>query len=226
MNNNTFLNWTERIKIQANKTGIELEFTIGAGDVKISHSGPWIVEVKIENLKIDVKDEKNTASWTITKDFTKKINITTDPTSPESAKKFVDPLYLVYNNGLVNNTIRETPITDFSTQLTTHLINSYYRVHSDAPSYLNRFEEDKKFTASANGIESLVNSQKLIDEPSLSPNAKTAVDYIYYDDLNTPTDDQIEGMELTHPWFYLDYIPPCIPESLHMAYYEATGDVP
>ena len=28
MDNNTFLNWTERMKVEANKTGIELEFTV------------------------------------------------------------------------------------------------------------------------------------------------------------------------------------------------------
>jgi len=100
MNNNTFLNWTDRIKEQANKTDISVDFTVNS--VTISQSEPWMVDITV-NLDINVKDNKNTATWTIdNKDYTKKINIT----SEGSLIKFVDPLYLVENDGLVNNTIK------------------------------------------------------------------------------------------------------------------------
>lgn len=200
MTNNTFTNWTKKMKVQANKTGIILEFDID--DVTITQSEPWKVDVSVD-LRIDVKDKKNTASWIIDKTFTKKINIT----------GFVDPLYLINNNGIVNNTIRKTIVSDFSTQLPTHLLNSYYIEHTDAPSYLMRFENN--LASSSYGIESLVNSQKLIDK-GLLPKTRSAVDYIYYGTQIT-TNCNIEGME-AYNWFYLD--------SNHLIFYEAVCNIP
>src|SRR3989344_9156077 len=44
MNNNTFINWTGKMKEQANKTGISVAFTING--VTISQSEPWMVDVE------------------------------------------------------------------------------------------------------------------------------------------------------------------------------------
>ena len=197
MKNNTFLNWTNMMKSQANKTGITLGFTIN--DVTISQSEPWQVDVSVD-LTISVQDKKSTASWTISKVFTQKINIT----------GFVDPLYLVNNNGKVNNTIRKTTVPDFSTEqnLDTHLINSYYIEHSDAPSYLMRFENN--LGSSPYGIESLVNSKKLKDE-KIKDNDKSAVDYIYFG-TQTPEDCQVD--KPSYNWFKLDKVP-------HLGFYNA-----
>ena len=205
MNNNTFLNWTDRMKLQSTRTNIKLEFNIDS--VTISQSDPWAVDLTVR-LDIDVKDEKNTASWTINnKDYTKKINIT----SLTGVKKFVDPLYLVNNNGLVNNTITITTVPDFSSSanLNTHLINSYYIEHSDAPSYLMRFENN--LGSSSQGIESLVNSQKLIDK-GVTTYDRSAVDYIYYGSGIT-TNCKIVDFE-SLDWFKLD--------SSHLGFYGAT----
>lgn len=188
MDNNTFLNWTRRMKIHANKTGIILDFTIN--DVTISHSEPWIVDIKV-NLDIDVQDRKNTASWKIdNKDYTKKINISA----------FVDPLYLVNNNGLVNNTMIVTTVNPSasSSNLNTHLINSYYIKHSDAPSYLMRFENN--LGSSTYGIESLVNSQERIDA-GLSALDRSAVDYIYF---GTQVTTNCKINNPSYSWFKLD----------------------
>src|SRR3989338_6610536 len=56
MDNNTFLNWTRRMKAQANKTGIILDFTVN--DVAISHSEPWMADVSVD-LRIRVNDTKS-----------------------------------------------------------------------------------------------------------------------------------------------------------------------
>jgi len=198
MENNTFINWTEKIKVQANKTDITLKFTINS--VTITQSEPWMVDINVK-LKIDVQDKKGVASWTIdkTEGYTKKINITA----------FVDPLYIVNNHGLVNNTMTMTTVPAFtpSSNLETHLLNSYYVEHSDAPSYLMRFEN--VLTSSAYGIESLVNVQELIDA-GLSTSSRSAVDYIYYDTSIT-TDCQVE--EPVYSWFYLD--------SDHLSFYKS-----
>lgn len=197
MDNNTFLNWTRRMEIHANKTGIILDFTVN--NVTISHSEPWVVDVTV-NLDIDVQDKKNTASWKIdNKDYTKKINISA----------FVDPLYMVNNNGLVNNTMKVTTVdpSASSSNLNTHLINSYYIEHSDAPSYLMRFENN--LGSSSYGIESLVNSQERIDA-GLSALSRSAVDYIYF---GTQIAEDCEVKNPNYSWFRLD--------SDHLGFYNA-----
>ena len=206
MRNNTFLNWTERMKIQADKTDILLDFTVNS--VTISHSEPWKVDISV-NLDIDIKDKKNTATWAVdNKIFTKQINISSEISGNH---RFVDPLYLVNNNGKVNNTIRKTTVPDFSGgNLVTHLNNNYYIENTDSPSYLMRFENDS--SSSVYGIESLANVD-LISSLSLGPSGKTAVDHLYFDPGSSTTDCNIEGMEISHPWFYLD--------SDHLGFYGA-----
>ena len=205
MVNNTFFNWTERMKAQANKTGIELKFTIN--DAAISQSEPWKVDVSV-NLKVEAKDKKGTASWVINKVLAKKINIT----------GFADPLYLVNNKkdsdiGVVNNTIRITPVNpaESESKLNTHLINSYYIGHTDAPSYLMRFENN--LGSSSYGIESLVNSQKRIDA-GLSALDRSAVDYIYY---GTQATTNCEVKNPSYSWFKLDKLP----NPNHLDFYNA-----
>jgi len=187
MKNNSFLNWTKRMEVQADKTGILLGFTIN--NVAISHSEPWMVDVSV-NLKIKVNDTKGTASWEIDKVFTKKINISA----------FVDPLYLINNNGLVNNTMAVTTVdpSASSSNLNTHLINSYYIEHSDAPSYLMRFENN--LGSSTHGIESLVNSQERINA-GLSALDRSAVDYIYF---GTQVTTNCKINNPSYSWFKLD----------------------
>ncbi|MBI2135344.1 hypothetical protein HYU09_05105 [Candidatus Woesearchaeota archaeon] len=203
MDNNTFLNWTQRMEEEANKTDITLDFTIN--DVTITHSEPWQVDVSVD-LTISVKDRKKTASWSIDREFTKQINIT----------GFVDPLYLVNNDGKVNNTIRKTIVPDFNDEddLDTHLINSYYIEHSDAPSYLMRFEND--LGSSSYGIESLVNSEE-IEDAGLVPKIRSAVDFVYY---GAQVVQICEVEDPSYNWFYLDFNSPYD----HLDFYNAECD--
>jgi len=191
MQNNTFLNWTNKMEEQAAKIDISLELTVNS--VEIMQSSPWTVDVSV-NLKIDATDKKNTASWVRNRGFTKTINIT----------GFVDPLYLVNNDGKVNNTIRKTTVNPSSStaNLQTHMANSYYIGHTDAPSYLMRFENN--LNPSAYGIESLVNTEELKDA-GFNPNTRSAVDYIYYGTAVT-SDCRVEGFQ-PYPFFRLDYLP-------------------
>lgn len=205
MHNNSFFNWTERMKVQANKTGIELDFTVN--DVSISHSSPWIVDVSVD-LTIAANDKKSNTKLTINRAYTKKINIT----------GFVDPLYMVNNKmgsdiGIVNNTIRITPVSpaEDDSDLNTHLLNSYYIEHTDAPSYLMRFENN--LGSSPYGIESLVNSQKLIDK-GLTARDRSAVDFIYYGAQSTTN---CEVKDPNYSWFKLDKLP----DPSHLDFYDA-----
>ncbi len=195
MENSTFPNWTQKMKEQAIKTDVELGFTVNG--VTISQASPWLVGVSVD-LTINVDDKKNIASWTINKIYTKNINIT----------GFVDPLYLVNNDGRVNNSIRKTTVSNFATSLPTHALNSYYIEHTDAPSYLMRFENN--LGSSPYGIESLVNSQKLIDK-GIPTRDRSAVDFIYYG-TSVTTNCRVISME-SYTWFKLD--------SSHLGFYSA-----
>lgn len=201
MKNNTFVYWTNRMIEQADKTNIILNFTING--VTITQTEPWMVDIEVD-LRINATDKKNTASWIIDKDFTKKINIT----------GFVDPLYLVNNDGLVNNTIRKTLINPASStsNLETHMLNSYYMEHSDAPSYLMRFENN--LASSQYGIESLVNVQEL-QGAGFTPQTKSSVDFIYFG-VSNPSSCKIKDLQ-SYAFFRIDTPDP--PD--HLGFYGA-----
>jgi len=213
MEDNTFVDWIERIDNISNKTDMTLDFVINS--VSISQSNPWIVDVTV-NLDINVNDKKSTASWVIdNKDYTTKINITSEIGDNH---RFVDPLYLIFNDGLANNSIRQTTVPDFSSisNLQEHVdgriplgvSGSYYITNSDAPSYLNRFEEGTIFTASANGIESLVDVETVSGLGLGHPSGKTAVDHLYFDSTSSTLNCNIDGMGIPYDWFLLDYTGP------------------
>ena len=185
---NTFSNWTTKMKDQANKNGIRLNFTINS--VSVTQTEPFMVDISI-NLDISIQDKKNTASWPVDKTYTKKINIT----------GLVDPLYLVNTDGVANNTIRETIYSNWPADLSAHLSNAHYRKHTDAPNYLMRFEND--LGSDSNGIESLV-TDRLKDE-GLSVSPKSAVDFIYFDSASTTVDCNVN--EIVDTDFYLDFSP-------------------
>ena len=86
--------------------------------------------------------------------------------------------------------------TDVS-NLQKHVDNSLYINSSLAPSFLDRLQG--KLSANANGIESLVNLQKLSNQ-GLSISSKSVVDYIYFSS-NNPSSYNINGM---YNWFRLD----------------------
>ena len=201
MDDNTFFNWTERMKVAANKTDIEVDFTINS--VTITQTEPWMVDVAV-NLNINIQDKKNTASWAIDKveGYTRKINIT----------GFVDPLYLVNTDGVANNTIKENTETFPGGNLATHLNGHYYMEHNGAntPSYLDRFENT---VSGSNGIESLV-TDKLKDEGITVDTSKSAVDYIYFSSTVTL---ECNVHEISDADFYLD----CDPDPNHVDFYDA-----
>ena len=103
------------------------------------------------------------------------------------------------NDGLVNTTIRKTPISDFGTELPTHLGNSYYIEHNDAPSYLMRFENN--LVSSPYGIESLVNVQEL-QGAGFTPQTKSSVDFIYFG-VSNPSSCKIKDLQ-SYAFFRLD----------------------
>ena len=190
MNESTFINWTQRIKEEAVKLDIIVDFDIH--DMIIYQENPWAVNIAI-NVTLNVEDVKKTASWQ------RPLYITTNI----SIQELEDPLYVINSHGRVTNTIIKTDITDFigpnneTTNLKTHVNNSYYIESNTAPSFIMRLEGN--LSGSPYGIESLVNLEKF-QAQEVPIRDRSVVDYIYFGDQTT-TNFNIKDMQ---SWFKLD----------------------
>ena len=163
--NATIINWTNRIKEQAAKIGIQSEFKIN--NLSIEQISPWEISVN-STVSINLLDEKNTASWNSIKNISVILNII----------GIEDPVYIIGTYGRVSNIIAQNDFGLAPLQnLEKHINNSHYIPSTTAPSYLMRLQGD--FSASENGIESIVNLNELSlqDLPLLQ---RSNVDYIYF----------------------------------------------
>lgn len=169
-------------KLQENAKSINAVANLTNPSITVTQEDPWNIKITL-TANLLVKDNTNLASWNRTAKIVAFIPI----------ENFADPLYMKGTRGLVPNKINKTtyniPIT--LPNLQSHAENSYYINHADAPSFLNRLKGD--FTSDVNGIESLVNTNKLADQFSQQPGYglnvldKSIVDYIYFDPSNTGT---------------------------------------
>jgi len=190
MNESTFINWTQRIKEQAIKLDIIVDFDIN--NIIIYQENPWTVNIGLD-VTLNLEDIRKTASWQ------RPLYITTNI----SIQEFEDPLYVINSYGRVTNTIIKTTITDFigpnndTTNLKIHVNNSYYIESNTAPSFLMRLEGN--LSDSAYGIESLVNLEEF-QAQEVPIRGRSVVDYIYFGDQST-TNYNIKNMPL---WFKLD----------------------
>ena len=197
MNESNFINWTNKIKHEAEKLDINIEFEIK--DIFIYHDSPW--EVRIDaNITLKVQDGKQTAFWNRELKITSNISI----------EDFEDPLYGINSDGRVTNKIIKTTISDFvngedTTNLQIHLNNSYYMESDTAPSFLMRLAGN--LSSSQYGIESLVDLEKFKSQ-GIATKSRSTVDYIYFGAQST-TNYNIKNMPL---WFMLD--------EEHLAVYE------
>ena len=183
MINNTFLNWTEKMKTEALKTDIIVNFTIN--DVRLYQIDPWNVLIDL-NVSLDVSDKKQTASWKKEKIVTSEISIL----------GFEDPIYTIEtgNNLLVsiNTTPYENNYTNGTdvTNLLDHMHKSYYSAFTGAPSFLMRFEGN--FSKDPNGIESIVDKNELgLYVPVFKP--RSSIDYLYWGHPSV-RGEKIQGM--------------------------------
>lgn len=189
--------------IQEKADKINVNLTFANPSLSVSQKDPWNIEFSLA-LYLTMQDKGGLASWNKTETIIALVSV----------ENFEDPLYLIGTNGLVVNKIAKTPFLTFVSgndiaNLSMHSQNSYYTAHSDAPSFLNRLQG--LTTRDLNGIESLVNLQKL-SQSGVNVKDKTVVDYIYFSTDN-PTACNVlpAGMP---SWFKLD--------SDHLSLYNVT----
>lgn len=184
--------WDSRNKALGSMLNLNINYTVAG--VRVSQDDSWNVKINA-SVHLVVIDKGGLASWDKQEGITTKIPIV----------GFEDPFYILNTNGLVANKIVVSPYQTFVigndvSNLLDHAQSSYYIASSTAPSFLDRLEG--KNSANVNGIESLVNLEKLSSQ-GLIPLNKTAVDYIYFSDANPSSCNVIPaGMP---SWFKLDY---------------------
>ena len=181
----------EDLNIVASKINVKID--LSNPSISVNQVDPWNVKVSL-TVDMLIEDISGLASWNKTSVFNAYIPI----------KNFEDPLYLINTNGKIAHKISMTPYTSSTfvvggdvSNLADHLDNFYYINSSDAPNFLNRLEGN--LSADANGIESLVNIQKLFDA-GVGISDRVIVDHIYFSNDN-PSGHTVSGMP---SWFKLD----------------------
>lgn len=208
MSDTTFNDWITKMKSQASKINLELNFTVDS--LAINQSDPWGIDVYLD-VSIDIRDVTDIASWSTAKELKTVVPI----------EGFEDPTYAVNTYGKVLNTINRTPFTDFviagnTANLQQHTENSYYVAWSTAPSFLMRLEGN--LNASPYGIESLIDLQKLIDQGE-EVDERSVVDHIYWSDKSVIS-YHIDNMP---GWFMMDNEYNADEEKTHLELYEVEG---
>ncbi len=170
MINNTFLDWIQKINLQANLVGINL--TINVTNTQIEQKESWTVTATVNSTLI-ITDIKQSVNWTQEKSLNANIDI----------EGFEDPWYAVYtsNNIIkrINKTIYEGNYTNSTdeTNLRDHVAKTYYTNFSGAPNFLMRFENN--FSANEFGIESIVDKNEISMYYSC-PTETSSVDSVYW----------------------------------------------
>ena len=208
MVNNTFDDWVDKIKDEADKIDILVNFSIN--NVNLSQDNPWDVRVNMA-LEISVIDKADTSQWNRERLIISRIEI----------NGFEDPIYRLETNGVIEHRVEKTNFSYFAngadiSNLLSHTYDGYYASFSGAPSYLMRLEGN--FGSSEYGIESLVDVGDL-NSRGVSSRDKSIVDYIYFGSQN-PVKYHVSGAP---SWFKLDNESNMHGNQSHHGLYEVNG---
>lgn len=182
-------------QIRGNAASINSNFSLTSPVLNVSQVDPWHVRYRLTG-NLYFYDLTGTVSW----------NRTLDVTSDIPIESFSDPFYVKGTNGKVLNKFVRSPYAFFvsggdASNLAAHVENSYYIASSSAPSFLRRLSGD--FSPDVNGVESLVNLQKLSDQ-GVSVQQKSVVDYIYFDASNNPASCLVSPSVPGASWLRID----------------------
>jgi hypothetical protein len=173
MTNSSFSDYLDNVREISESIGILLY--INVTNIRIIQSDPWDMKVFM-TLNISVIDSRNTASWSISKEYMTVIPIT----------NLRDPLYSKNTFNRVPNTVRKlnysTLVIGTNTSGLVEYINgSFYLASSAAPNFIMRFEG--RTDPDPNGIESIVDIRALSDQDLPVDENRIKVDYIYFNNM-------------------------------------------
>lgn len=114
-----------------------------------------------------------------------------DTTIPVSVEGLVDPLYLLYTNGLIKRTIRAPNITVYgATGVDTALVREFYMQSADGPSFLDRLEG--RLTQGTYNVSQTIGLETFVYLPEIQANGlqvktgQSSIDYLYFSSSNNP----------------------------------------
>ena len=171
MNDSTFTDYLNRVNALGGEVGFSIDLSIQ--DVQLFHLNPWSVAVAV-NLTIVLDDNLGVATWNTTETFVTEVPIF----------DLRDPLYSSNTQNRVVNTIRQFPYdppvneSNTTTYLEEFANTSAYLANTEAPSFLQRFENN--ISPSPYGIESIVNVVELSTQDISVDADRVKLDYIYF----------------------------------------------
>ncbi|MFQ5474552.1 MAG: hypothetical protein ACE5DM_01820 [Candidatus Nanoarchaeia archaeon] len=170
MENNSFQDWTDKMRIEAEKIGVNVTFSIES--LEVYPIDAWTLQVST-NVTVLSEDIRHIATWTRSYSISSNIPI----------EGFEDPFYAVETgNGvfkIINRTIFEGNyvVGNDTTNLQIHMNNTLYAGFNASPSFMMRFEGD--MNGSEYGIESLVDKLE-ISSYHPCPNGTSNTDILYW----------------------------------------------
>ena len=178
MENSTFTAYLARVQQVAASQGILFNATVT--NLTVRQSDSWTVLVEYA-LEANVTDTRGIAGWHYHNTFIGVIPI----------DGINDPVYTVRTYGRTQVPVQQSPYSSFVTNnsgtinaspLMTHFQSGQYYDAKMGPSILMRFEGNLTDDPQGNGIESLIDIDKLPNEPGLPPVNTTLsiVDYEYF----------------------------------------------
>lgn len=187
----SFTDWTEKIKEEADKIDIVIDFIIS--NVTLNQSDPWKVNAEMD-IAYNITDKKQTANWMRGNHLQTEVSIL----------GLEDPTYSLNTYGKIINKIVQANETDFDDLdvLKNHISQSYYIASERAPSFLMKLEGN--FSNSTWGIESIVNFQEF-EIQDITVKTASAIDYIYFDNVSVSSCIINQTQNATgYDWFRLD----------------------
>ncbi len=189
----TIYEWVANVREKGNNLNINLE--VRDPELAVYQTDPWHIKLEL-NATVIAEDIRGLASW----------NRRPTIISIISVEGFEDPLYIVNTYGRYTNVINRTLYEGNYTyqvspgvwdvnNLRDHVTKMYYTENTDAPDFLMRFEG--KMTGSQNGIESMVNLEKLSSQ-GIPVYDYSVVDHEYW---SSTSGVPIKGMQ---SWFRID----------------------
>jgi hypothetical protein len=200
LDQSSFLNYLERVRVQARI--IDINVSVNITNISLEQVDPWAVEVTYHGSFL-VEDLRKSSWWEYEKEFRTLIPIF----------NLKDPLYTVNTQGRVPNVITSfsVPPVGFvgpnndTTTIKVFMEESFYIASSSAPSYVQRFYND--LSAHPFGVESLVFLPQLSDQGIVVLSDRSVVDYLYFSSFpgNGSTDRcSIHNLTFSPDWFRID----------------------
>lgn len=177
LDNSSLEDYLSKVSYLAADFGFQVDIRVN--NIYLNQTNPWVLDV-ITDANVYVTDSTGNAYWNFTNNYTSQVPL----------YNLRDPIYSVFTDNKLPNTIRVLNTTSLvsgsdTSNLDLHINDSYYLASDLAPSFLMRFENNN--SPSPYGIESIVNLEELSAQDLDTYPSRVKVDYIYFNNIATNT---------------------------------------